>query len=73
MPRGLLAIESSGRCGSIAWTSTAGGRTELTLDPERRSAATLAPEIRDLLAELRAAITELSAEAERFGEERGTA
>lgn len=53
--RGLLAIETSGRSGSIAWTSTAGGKTELALDPASRSAATLAPAIRDLTAELRAA------------------
>lgn len=52
--RGLLAIETSGRCGSIAWTSTAGASTQIALDPERRSAATLAPAIRELLAEVRA-------------------
>lgn len=52
--RGLLAIETSGRCGSIAWASTAGAPIQLSLDPERRSAATLAPAIRELLAEVRA-------------------
>lgn len=67
MPRGLLAIETSGRCGSIAWTSTAGGKIELSLDPKRRSAATLAPTIRDLLAELRAAGEPIDAVAVAVG------
>lgn len=53
--RGLLAIETSGRCGSIAWTLTTGVRIQLALDPDRRSAATLAPAIRELLSEVRAA------------------
>ena len=48
----LLALETSGRAGSVAALDGARLLAERTLDPARGSAATLAPAIRDLLADV---------------------
>lgn len=48
----LLALETSGRAGSVAALDGTRLIAERTLDPARGSAATLAPAIRDLLGEV---------------------
>jgi tRNA threonylcarbamoyladenosine biosynthesis protein TsaB len=50
---GLLAIETSGRTGSIAWIGSDGASVRIETSAQQRSAATLAPAIRCLLAEIR--------------------
>lgn len=49
----LLALETSGRAGSVAALDGTRLLAERTLDPARGSAATLAPAIRELLADVK--------------------
>ncbi len=51
--RGLLAIETGGRCGSIAWHVVDGDRRYIPLDPAKRSAVTLASAIAEVIVQSR--------------------
>lgn len=50
---GMLAIETSGQTGSVAWVSPGRASIRIELSAQRRTAATLAPAIRELLTEVR--------------------
>ncbi|TVP99346.1 MAG: tRNA (adenosine(37)-N6)-threonylcarbamoyltransferase complex dimerization subunit type 1 TsaB [Planctomycetaceae bacterium] len=50
---GVLAIETSGRTGSVAWIGTDGASVRIETSARQRSAATLAPAIRCLLTDIR--------------------
>ena len=51
--RGLLAIETGGRSGSIAWHIAGGANRYIPLDPSQRTAVTLASAIADVIAQSR--------------------
>jgi len=65
--RGLIAIETSGRCGSVAWCCQNQEPSLITLDPSLRTAVTITPAIAGILARWRASNIPVSAVAAAVG------
>lgn len=65
--RGLLAIETGGRAGSIAWQVADGPDRYIPLDPSQRTAVTLASAIAEVIAQSRNDGVEIDAVAVNVG------
>jgi len=65
--RGLLAIETGGRTGSIAWRVSGLPPQLIQLDPDNRTAVTLAPAIAEVIAQSRRSGTAIDCVAVNVG------
>ncbi len=65
--RGLLAIETGGRTGSIAWHFGDGSNRYIPLDPSKRTAVTLASAVAEIIADSRRDAVSIDAVAVNVG------